>query len=75
MAALYSLEHPNKYKTEKTSNLMGIYETMSDDWNAYSLMSGIALIEEMSKPSKTYKTVFSDKTVTYQNFRAIRLKV
>ncbi|MBU4124368.1 MAG: hypothetical protein KKI14_02800, partial [Nanoarchaeota archaeon] len=49
---------------------------MENNWKTYCLMSGIALIEEFSKPKECYKRIIkNDKVITYNGLRAIRLKV
>ncbi|MBN1940809.1 MAG: winged helix-turn-helix transcriptional regulator [Candidatus Diapherotrites archaeon] len=54
----------------------GIYERMKTDWETYCLMSAIAYIEEMSKPTKhieikRYKT----KKYFCKGFHSVRLKM
>ncbi len=58
------------------STMNSIYELMEKDWETYCLMAGIALIEEIKKPSrriqiKTYK----GKTTEYYCFHDLRLKM
>lgn len=56
--------------------MQSIYEKMEEDWDTYCLMAGIALIEEMKKPTKTFKTVYyKGKMTKYIGYYAIRLKM
>lgn len=56
--------------------MIGIYEKMKSDWKTYCIMSGLALIEEMSKPkSKIDEKVYKNKKTEYTSFRTLRFKV
>ena len=49
---------------------------MKEDWKTYCLMAGIAIIEEFTKPDKTFKFVKSrNKVKRYTSYRSIRLKI
>lgn len=56
--------------------MIGVYEKMKTDWQAYCLMSGLALVEEMNKPTTYINTKFyKNKKTNYTNFRTLRFKV
>jgi hypothetical protein len=53
-----------------------IYEAMKKDWNTYTLMAGIAFIEEMSKPTITMRSKnYKGKTSVYKCYHPVRLKM
>lgn len=55
---------------------MSIYDLMEKNWEIYSLMSGIALIEEMKKPTKHIQIKISnDKLTKYSCYYTIRFKM
>lgn len=67
-------KHINNRTYRKSS--MSIYDLMEKDWEIYSLMSGIALIEEMNKPTRDIHTKISRGNLTrYSCYHSIRFKM
>jgi len=54
------------------NDMISIYKLMEKDWEIYCLMSGIAFIEEFSKPTK-YMCIKNNKK--YYSYHSIRLKM
>jgi len=55
--------------------MKGIYVRMLEDWKAYCLMSGIALIEEIKKPFKhTQPRTYRQTVKRYRRFQSMIFK-
>lgn len=56
--------------------MKSIYELMEEDWETYCLMAGIALIEEISKPSRRIiRKLCRGKIKDYRCYCTLRLKM
>ena len=69
LKTLYSRKNNNE-------NMSGIYEAMKKDWKIYCLMAGIALIEEMKKPTLNIQRKKREGVLKrYNCFHTIRFKM